>query len=100
MNIQAIWDGKVLRPTQPLKLKHDLVTIQVPDEEISTSAFAPSTPQEQSYVLPPEVLASARAARERLDAIRNSPLPPDEELPALTEKHLERIAAFELREDR
>lgn len=100
MNIQAIWDGEVLRPTQPLKLKHDLVTIQVPDEEISTSAPAPSASQEQSYMLPPEVLARAQALRKRLDAIRNAPLPPDEELPALTQKHLERIEAFELREDR
>lgn len=100
MNIQAIWDGRVLRPTQPLKLRHGLVTIQVPDGEVLKSVPAPSIPQEQPYVLPPEVLARAQAARERLDAIQNFPLPPDEELPALTEKHLERIAAFELREDR
>jgi hypothetical protein len=38
--------------------------------------------------------------RNRLDAIRNAPLPPDDELPELTAKQRERIAAFALREDR
>jgi hypothetical protein len=38
--------------------------------------------------------------RQRLDAIRDAPLPPDETLPDLTQKQLDRIAAFELREDR
>jgi hypothetical protein len=38
--------------------------------------------------------------RQRLDAIRDAPLPPDETLPDLNQKQLDRIAAFELREDR
>ena len=34
---------------------------------------------------------------EKYEAIRNAPLPPDEELPEISAKQLERIAAFELR---
>jgi hypothetical protein len=38
--------------------------------------------------------------RERLDAIRDAPLPPDDPLPDPTRKRLDRIKAFGLREDR
>jgi len=37
---------------------------------------------------------------ERMDKIRNAPLPPDDDLPAISAKTLERIEAFALREDR
>jgi hypothetical protein len=37
--------------------------------------------------------------RARFDAILQAPLPPDDELPELTPKQLERIAAFELRDE-
>ena len=36
----------------------------------------------------------------RLDAIRNEPLPPDDELPEFTKKQRSRIEAFAFREDR
>ncbi len=47
--------------------------------------------------LPPEVRAAAEAMDARLDAIRNAPFPPDDSLPELAPKQLERIEAFELR---
>lgn len=34
MNIQAIWENGVFRPTQPVTIKHTRLTIVVPDEEI------------------------------------------------------------------
>ncbi len=36
----------------------------------------------------------ARALKTRLDILRNEPLPPDDELPELTEKQRSRIEAF------
>jgi predicted DNA-binding antitoxin AbrB/MazE fold protein len=91
MNVQAIWENGVLRPLQPLYLKHPLITIQVPDEEVEFPA--------NTYDLPPEVIERAKAMLARMEAIRNAPLPPDDELPELTEKQLERIEAFELRDE-
>jgi len=38
--------------------------------------------------------------RQHLNAICDAPLPPDETLADLTQNQLDRIAAFELREDR
>jgi hypothetical protein len=46
------------------------------------------------------VIAAARAMRERLDAIRTAPLPPDDELPELSDSQRQRLDAFALREDR
>lgn len=95
MQVEAIYDHGRLEFTRPLQLRHEhlRLTVEVPDEELVTPAPA-------TYNLPPEVLAHAQATRDKLDAIRNAPLPPDNELPELTEKQLERIEAFELREDR
>jgi hypothetical protein len=42
------------------------------------------------------VIAAAEVMDARLDAIRNAPFPPDQSLPELTPKQLERIEAFEL----
>ena len=49
--------------------------------------------------LPPDVIARAQALRARLDAIMNAPLSPDEALPELTTRTLERLEAFALREE-
>jgi len=94
MQLEAIYDHGQLKFAQPVTLKHDYLRliVNVPNEEIFPSG--------NPYSLSAEVIERARDMRERLDAIRNAPLPPDAELPELTEKQLERIAAFELREDR
>ncbi len=60
----------------------------MPDDEIETN--------DNPYNLPPEVIAAAEVMDARLDAIRNAPFPPDQSLPELTPKQLERIEAFEL----
>lgn len=89
MNVQAIWENGVFRPLQPISIKHAILTIVVPDEEVEVAA--------SHYVLPKELSEQAQAMLAKMDAIRNTPLPPDEELPELTEKQLNNIEAFELR---
>lgn len=91
MQVEAIYNQGRIEFVQPLRLKHDHVrlVVTVPDEEVETQA--------NPYNLPPEVLQRAAEMRTRLDAVRHAPLPPDEELPEITAKQLERIAAFELR---
>ena len=93
MQVEAIYDHGRLEFIPPLQLKHATlrVMVEVPDEEVEV----PPT-----FNLPPEVIEMARAMRERLDTIRDAPQPQDDELPDLTEKHLNRTAAFALREDR
>lgn len=94
MQLEAIYSNGQLSFAQPVKLKHDnlRLIVNVPDEEIETNS--------NPFNLPQEVIDRARAMREKFDAIRNAPLPPDDELPELTAKQLDRIEAFELREDR
>ena len=95
MRVEALYDHGRLEFTRPLQLKHECLRliVEVPDEALVT-------PMPATYNLPPEVLAQAQALRDRLDAIRHAPLPPDDELPELTAKQRERIEAFALREDR
>ena len=93
MQVEAIYDQGRLEFAVPLRLKHNRVRmlITVEDSEIELD--------ENSYNLPAEIIEAARAMRARFDAILQAPLPPDDELPELTAKQLERIAAFELRDE-
>lgn len=94
MQVEAIYDQGKLEFVTNLKLKHDRLRllVTVPDEEIVTI--------DNPFNLPDEVVEYARSMRHKLDAIRNSSLPLDEELPELTEKQKDRMAAYETREDR
>ncbi len=93
MQVDAIYDHGKLELAQPLKLKHQRikVTVEIPDTEIEKN--------ETPYHLPPEVVEMAKKMEQETDEILNAPLPPDDELPELTEKQLDRIEAFALRED-
>jgi len=93
MEVEAIYENGKLEFVQPLRLKHARVrlVVTVPDHEVELPAHAGVSE---------EVALRARAMRERLDAIRNAPVPTDDQLPEPTQERLERIAAFELREDR
>lgn len=93
MQLEALYSHGQLSFTQPVKLKHDnlRLIVNVPDEEIE----ADSNP----FNLPQEVIDRANATRARFDAIRNAPLPTDQELPEITEKQFERIEAFAMREE-
>lgn len=41
----------------------------------------------------------AKAMEEKLDRVRNAPLPADEDLPPLTQKQSDRMEAFALRDE-
>lgn len=90
MNIEAIYDHGKLSFVTPIRLKHGKVRVivTVPDDEVEE--------QDDAYTLPPEVLAMAKAMDEKLDRIRNAPLPADEDLPPSTQKQLDRMEAFAL----
>lgn len=94
MQVEAIYNQGRLEFVYPLKLKHDhlRLVVEVPDDEIVS--------QPNPYNLPPEVLERAAQTRSQLDAIRNAPLPSDDQLPPIAAKTLERTEAFALREDR
>jgi len=91
MQVEGIYSQGRIELRQPLHLKRDHVRliVTVPDDELA--------PQANPYNLPPEVLQRAVEMRNRLDAVRHALLPPDEELPEITAKQLDRISAFELR---
>jgi hypothetical protein len=97
MHIEAIYDKGRLEFKTPLRLKRDTLTVivEVPDEAIDMA-----DPRDQCDRLPPEVIARATAMRNALDAIRDAPPPPDDELPALSDQQRQRFEAFALREDR
>lgn len=91
MQVEAIYNQGRIELVQRLRLRHDQVRliVTVPDEEVESVA--------NPYNLSPEVLQKAAEMRQRIDAARCAPLPPDDDLPEITPKHLERIEAFELR---
>ena len=91
MQVEAIYDHGRLEFIRPLQLRHERLNlvVEVPDDEIVNLA--------NPYNLPQEVLVQALEMLAKLEAIRNAPLLPDDELPALTPKQLDRIEAFELR---
>lgn len=91
MQIEAIYDNGRLEFIHPIQFKHERLNlvVNVPDDEIVTDL--------NSYNLPKDMIDQAKAMLAKMDAIRNAPLPPDNDLPELTQKQLERIEAFELR---
>ena len=102
MKIEAVYENGILKPTRPLRLKRKLVTIDIPDEEL-LAEVAEIEQQDvyKKYNLPHEVQVMAEAMRARLAAVAEEVMSiPEDELPAVTEKQLERMKAFEMREDR
>lgn len=91
MQVEAIYDHGRLEFIRPMQLKHERLNliVEVPDDEIVNVT--------NPYNLPQEVLDQAKEMLAKLEAIRNMPLPPDDELPELTPKQLQHIEAFELR---
>ena len=93
MKLEAIYDKGRLEFIHPIHFVRDRlkVIVEVPDQEVVK-------PQDKA---PAASLGHyAQALLTRLDAIRNAPLPPDNELPEFTEKQRNRVEAFALREDR
>jgi predicted DNA-binding antitoxin AbrB/MazE fold protein len=102
MEIQTLWQDGVFKPMQPLRLKRTLVTIKVPDEEIAD--IDPPKGKEytsEPYKTAPVVQTRADALLIRLEQIHNEILAlPEDQLPIVTDKQLERMHAMEMREDR
>ena len=92
MQLEAIYNHGKLQFTSPVQLRHERikVLVDVPDEEIKETTH---------YDLPSDVIKMAVEMERKTDEILNAPFPPDEELPELTEKQMDRIAAFNLREE-
>ena len=88
MQVEVIYDHGRLEFTLPLQFKHERLRllVEVPDEEIINLSN-----------LPQGILDQAQEMLAKLAAIRNTPLPPDDGLPEITPKQLQRIEAFELR---
>lgn len=94
MQVEIIYDHGRLEFVHPIKLKRDhlRLVVNVPDEEVEAGVAT-----DNPYGLSPEVLQAAAQTRQRLNAILHAPLPPDNELPELSPKYQERMAAMELR---
>jgi len=97
MKVEAMYENGKLELVQPLRLKHERVrlVVTVPDHEVEE--VQPSDLNLSN--LPADVVERAKAVRARMDAIKNAPVPADEELPELTDEQLERLAAFALRDE-
>jgi len=97
MQIEAIYENGKLEFVQPLRLKHERIRVMVtvPDHEVD----AIHSSDLSLFDLPAEVVERAKATLARMEAIKNAPIPADETLPELTEKQMERLAAFALRDD-
>jgi hypothetical protein len=91
VQVEAIYNKGRIELVQPLRLRHDQVRllVTVPDEEVDQTG--------NPYNLSADVLQKAEEMLQRMDAVLRAPLPPDDELPEITPKQLERIEAFELR---
>jgi len=102
MQIEAIYDhGRIELPRQ-IRFAHQrfAVRIEVPDAVIVASEVPLSEGHAQAnYTLPPEVEVLSQAMADRLERIRNAPLPSEDQLPPLTQKQLNRIEAFALRDE-
>jgi hypothetical protein len=99
MNVQTNLENGGFRLAQPAGLDHSGLAMEVADGGLTTNEPARNSSVARSDPLPPEVAASAKAMEARIDAIRNAPFPDDLDLPPLTKKQLDRIAAFALRDE-
>lgn len=94
MRLEAIYDNGRLQFLSPVRFAHERfrVEVDIPEQEL-LEPIAPTKAPEAFDDYARDLLA-------QLDAIRDAPLPPDADLPPLSEKQIERHEAFALREDR
>lgn len=100
MQVEITYDQGKLAFVAPIQLRreHLRLIVEIPGEDIVNYPAALET-LPATYQLQPEVVAMAKTMEEKLDYVRNAPFPADENLPPLTQKQQERIAAFALRNE-
>ena len=102
MQLEAIYNSGKLEFIQPVRFVNEPVRLMVliPDEKLFVNvADDKQSARSLSYKLPAEVLTQAEAMEKRLDAVRNAPLPDDNDLSPLSSKQMERIQAIAPRND-
>jgi len=82
MRVQVRWENGALYPERPLRLKHTIVTVDIPEEEIETKNR--------------NLDDAVEAMLHKFELIRLQPLSSGDERP-LTPIQMERMEAFELR---
>lgn len=92
MRIEATYSDGKLEFDRPIRFRHARVRlrVEIPDTEVLPPDNEPGSDLDE-YTLD---------MQRRLEAIRNAPLPPDADLPPLSDKQIERYEAFKMREDR
>ncbi|MFZ1640561.1 MAG: hypothetical protein WAV07_03815 [Candidatus Contendobacter sp.] len=109
MQVQAIWENGVFRPTAPLTLKHRVVNLQVPDEAIAhvDRLEGIGVSDEARVNQPPsslDILLGQDSDDPWLKTLKDTEQKildiPEDQLPELTAKQMERIVAFAQREER
>lgn len=97
MQVEAIYNSGILEFVQPLQFRHQRfrVVVNLPDHEVEHA----EQPDPSLANIPADLLARAQATLSRMEAIKNAPLPVDENIPELTERQLERVEAFALRDE-
>ena len=97
MQVEAFYNKGKLEFSKSIHLRHKRFPVQVilPDEVIETKkqTVINSPVESDEKVSRPHI----QAMLDELDTILNAPLPSDDNLPELTEKQKDRIAAFEFR---
>ena len=93
MQLNAIYDHGRLEFPSPIRFAHDrfAVRVDIPEREVITSAPTAASEPLGAY---------AQALADRLDAVRQRPLPDTASLPPLSDETDERIDAWAAREDR
>ncbi len=99
MQVQAIWENGVFRPTAPLTLKHRVVTIQIHDDEVLMEGgeFVAAIPPGEALDLPEPVRLRIAARRARRETLLHGPAEcPEEDRPP-TDKQVRYARASEER---
>lgn len=122
MKVLATVENGKLIPKRPLRFSRQTLEIEIPDDAVDqvndaanhkvldsdaeagddSQRLAPVSSHKSpptAYTLPPEAEADAADLLARLDRIRNALLPEDAELPPLSQKQLDRLEAFALRDE-
>ncbi|MDX8394768.1 MAG: hypothetical protein R8K21_09355 [Mariprofundales bacterium] len=89
MQIQVTWKNGALYPTHPLQLRHNTITVDIPEEEIAAKTM--------NNILPANLENEATAMLRKFELIRSQLISSEMIEHPWTLKQQERMEAFELR---